>query len=220
MVYMTISLDNTVTISSLQDALRSLQEYAPSLSKTEFLYAKETILALHAIETHKAAIIAIPNENERNTFITTITGIIAEEGLFPGQSPEEIVSSIDTRIQAFIKTFFHQKECNLLNNFFKYSFVGPPCLNGRIITSEWYGFSQHGEKHPLFFYHHTDADADAVVIEELMYIVPSDDSSAPRLEQLQEYINTHSGAYPEAAKILVSNRVEAVYARACTFFVK
>lgn len=216
------SVSSASHLPILMESLASLRSLKKSLTTTESRYAEEVIQALHIIEENKAELATILDENKRNQTITDLTHLIAETGLFPGDTPSTILASIDIRIQAFVKTFLHEKEHGELINFFREGFIGPPCFNGRLITSESYGFSKHGEKHRLFFEHHTSLDRDAVKLEDFMYVYSAamnTDPSVPSLESLRNYFKITTGEYLEVGSLFCSDHIDAIYARACQFYI-
>lgn len=200
----------------LQSCKNDVEAYRASLTPTEYLYAKQVIYGLEKIIKQRAHIATLTQESKRNQYITDLTGLIAEPGLLPGKTSEEIEESIDIRINSLISSYHADKEKGDTLFFFKNGFIGPPCFNGRLDTLEHYAYEKHGFKTKLFFEYHLDWDQDAVALEDLMHHVSTSYDEPPTQKELSQYSKTPIGDQIKA--ILLRDPSGKIYKRACEFF--
>jgi hypothetical protein len=190
------------------------------ITPTQYIYAIQVIEGLEKVYLHQDIISKIINENKRNEYITKLTNLIAETGLFPGETTEGVLKSIDIRIDVFIHTYLSDKINHDTLSFFQKAFVGPPCFNGRLITLEHYTLTKHQLKSPLFYEYQTQWDKEAVVLEEFMHNyfaeLNIESDHPPSLEQLTEY--SKDMKKNDLQTLLLSDSINCIYQRACQFF--
>ncbi|GAB4188115.1 MAG: hypothetical protein Tsb0015_07710 [Simkaniaceae bacterium] len=200
--------------SFYSQCIHSLFHYETQLTRTEARYALETILAVALLETNAQNLAKIPEENLRNKYITELTGLIAEPGLIPGNTEEEVLNQISMRVQELQRIFFFDKKRSDEVHFFKEGFIGPPCFNGRILSMQRY----ESEKQLLQPFSEASPDDNlACQMEELMYeyldLNEKDTKDPPSLQEMKEYVQK------QKINIFPQEKFEKIYNRAVEFFV-
>ncbi len=212
----------SVNINNLLECKTQLANLQHALTPTAYSYAKEVVTGLERIERQKEHISKINNEDKRNAYITSLTGLIAERGLIPGKTSNEVLQSIDIRIKELIEPYLLEKKSNALLELFRHGFIGPPCFNGRMITLSHYAYEKYGLKDPLYFEHKTQWDQEAVQLEEWMHVCVDalnlDPKTAPTKTDLIELSSKQESS--ELQKILTSKEFAPIYKRACQFFIE
>lgn len=206
-------------IKILDHALLDLKNLKGTLTATEYRYAKETIAALKVIQALQDNLILIPDEDNRNNFITEKAKLIAEPGLVPGRTDSEIASSIATRINDFIFIYESEKKSNRLSLFFQFGFTGPPCFNGRVNTLAEYMAQATGIKSDLFFNYRTSFDKEANQIEDVIYDWMEENKSdkLPTKNELKQFLI--SKEQNDLLSLLASSNGSCIYKRAIEFSV-
>ena len=208
--------------SFINDCLNDLRQQKAHLTRTEYRYAKQTIQAIQILIMEKDVIASLLDETERNLKITQMTKLIAEPGLVPGKSKDEIEQSIMARVELLRIAYLSDKEKNETFLLYKIGFIGPPCFNGRVITLQHYLFQRQGIKTDLFYEFSTEIDGSAVELEEIMYQYlechPSDSSSLPTLEQLKKFTKERSELFSGLSFDINQTDIQAIYKRACDFY--
>lgn len=206
----------------INNCLNDLRLQEANLTRTEYRYAEQTILAIQILMTKKDEIASFLDETDRNLKITQMTQLIAEPGLVPGTSQEEIEQSIIARVELLRTAYLKDKEKNETFLLYRMGFVGPPCFNGRLITLQHYVYQRHGIKTDLFYEFRTDIDSAAIQLEEIMYQYldshPTDSSSSPTLEQLQTFAEEQPKVFSDLSFSMNSTNIQAIYKRASNFY--
>lgn len=218
--------------------LEDLALQQKKLTRIECVYAMGAIIAIAIMENHSTEIATISNEKIRNLKITELTGLAAEKDLTSGDSKEEVLKSLLLIINGLKEIYL--SHCHLDNSwaFFQNAFVGPPCLNGRIITMINYSklmrqtsISGNSESVSLLeqssvFDLPTEYDGIACIFESLMYnyenakFLPDENDKPPPLEDFILFLKKHDD-YELKLKIHVEGgNFDKIYKRACLFFVK
>lgn len=206
------------------NCLRDLKEKKSSLTSTEYRYTKEVVIALHILFNDQTSLIKISSEKERNFRITKITNLIAEPGLIPGKSEEEIQNSIATRLMQFKEAYLSDRSRNETLIFFKSAFIGPPCFNGRLITMQHYMHERQGYKPEMFYEYQTKYDDQASQWEEMMYkcieCLALSEEIPPSFEQLKTFSLGKPVEFKKFNINLENENARYIYNRACQFFVE
>lgn len=214
---------NTITTTCFfDDCLDDLRLQKEHLTRTEYRYAKQTILAIRILLQEKAVLANLLDETERNLKITQLTRLTAEPGLVPGKCRDEIEQSIMARVELLRTAYLADKEKNETFLLFRMGFIGPPCFNGRVITLQHYVYERLGIKTDLFYEFRTDIDSAAIALEETMYHYldchPSDSATPPSLEQLQAFAKEQPELFSGLSFTLDQPNIRTIYKRAHDFY--
>lgn len=203
--------------------LTDLEQRSKELTSTETRYAKQTIAALGILYSEKKDLCQLTNETERNLKITELTKLIAEPGLIPGNTPEEIENAILCRINLLRCAFLYDSAREETVLLYKQGFIGPPCFNGRVITLQHYVLKRQGIKTDFFYEFSTPFDDQAVQLEEIMYSCNQyfalKDDNPPSLAQLKEFAKLNPKVFSKGSLNMDSDNILDIYRRACEFFV-
>lgn len=213
-----------ITSSNIIDAcLQDLNSHIKLLTTTEFRYAKDTIKGIALLLKEKEEICALLDETERNSKITKMTKLMAEPGLVPGKSKEEIEISILARVDLLKTAFLFDKKKNETIFLYKEGFMGPPCFNGRVITLQHYVLQRQGIKTDLFYEFKTPVDGLATQLEEIMYTCSESlglKGTIPSLEQVKHFATIEPEIFKKACINVNSKNIKTIYSRACEFYVE
>ncbi len=202
------------------EILTDLQLQSGRLSACQIRYSLETILALAAIEVRAEEICSIFDENRRNAKIQSITGLIAEPGLVPGNTQELILQNLTSLVNDLFFAYTFDREHEDTFSLYSLGFIGPPCFNGRIITLREYIASKQLLIDPTSLSDKTEYDLLACSYMELLYEVYREGSNEiPTLEALVSYLKTRSNYDIEHRHLVESSDFPKVYKRACELFV-
>lgn len=216
-------LSNKDLMESFQD-LEQIYNTKKSITKTEFDYAKEVIIALDLLEQKKEMVSEILDETLRNIKVTEITKLVAEPFLIPGENSQDIKHAIEVRVNEFIRAYRFDKEKDLLDRFFSKAFVGPACFNGRITTMQQYALDHHQFEGEFFFPFITPYDNEAYALCTIMdeYCVHFKSKKAPTIEELKKFADVKDISEDVSKTLkewLKSSNAHKIYLRAFEFFV-
>ncbi|MCE5318180.1 MAG: hypothetical protein LLG04_12575 [Parachlamydia sp.] len=170
--------------------LKDLQQCTDRLNFTQTRFALEVILGMAWLEQNAETVAQITDEQQRNDFITKKICLVAEPGLFPGNSQEAVRTSLAMRIDEFKQAYLFDQKRGCTASFFAYAFVGPPCFNGRLITLQEYIVREQQRISTYDFDRKLDYDAEACKLENIIYEFQNvqDSKSLPDIQELQSYL--------------------------------
>lgn len=184
-------LDSITTYSCIYSAcLNDLHACEDKLNFTQTRFALEVILGMAWLEKNAQEVAKIEDEQKRNTFITEKISLVAEPGVIPGNSRDDVLNSLAARIDEFKQAYLFDKERGCEAAFFAYAFVGPPCLNGRLITLQEYIVGQQQRGSTYAFERKWDCDQEACELENVIYAYQKskNTSNLPKIEDLRSYL--------------------------------
>lgn len=215
------------------DCLVDLNANRSNLTNSQYKWALETIRGLQLLSDNMDHISEILDETERNTAITKLTNLLAEPGLIPGNDSQTIRQSILARVDVIRKAYLfdlNKNETFLLyqknETFLLYQegFIGPPCFNGRVITLQHYVYARQGIKTDLFWEFSTDVDKEAIELEDIMYGCASTEADqnegVPTLRDIAIFLDAHPEVKNSLSFTIDHPQIQAIYDRACQFFVR
>jgi hypothetical protein len=227
--------------SIFRECLDDLKSKKLQLTATEYKWAKATIVAIQILQTKKIIFSSLNEEVYRNREISLRTGLLAEDGLIPGKNQSDLEKSIELRIELLKAAYVYDREKHETLLFFKKAFLGPPCFNGRIITLQEYVEKrqgskaeiilrcvahhlyclQHGLKSDLYVQVKSDLDEQAARLEAFMYMcTEKEQKGIPSLEAVKKFAQNNLDLAIESGVCFENKNLQAVYYRACEFFVE
>jgi hypothetical protein len=189
-----------------QECERQLNLCRHALNQTQYRYALEVIGGVAWLENNSEVISDIGNENQRNSYITQATSLVAETGLIQGNSKDEIRQSLLKRVEEFREAYLFDHLRQKLDHFFAEAFLGPPCFNGRLITLKEYIEREQGRIGTYPFKRHTDYDKEAIELEDFIYewMEQNDSQIIPSSTTLQQSMGPHPLAqHPRFSEIYI-----------------
>jgi len=175
----------------MADDLIAKQEH---LTSTQFRYALEVVLAIGLLNSNRESIINVSDESERNNKITNLTGLIAEPGLVSGLTSDEVLESLEQRIDLLKTSYLVDKENDDTISLWRDGFIGPPCFNGRMITLQEYRsqkqllIDRSSIDNLVTVSDQTDYDEKALEMVELMYEFNYDE--LPEKSEFKKFIES------------------------------
>ena len=106
--------------------------------------AKKTIDGIVTAFINRKEIAAIENETERNMFILSLTGLLAELGFCVGSTVAERQKNLEGKMHLLQYSYQRAKEKGTLEEFFSNAFRSGPCFNGRITVLSAYAAESEG----------------------------------------------------------------------------
>lgn len=170
--------------------LQELQQCKDKLDFTQTRFALEVILGMAWLEQNAETVAQIIDEQQRNEFVTKKICLVAEPGLFPGNSQEAVLESLARRIDEFKQAYLFDQERGCTPAFFAYAFVGPPCFNGRLITLQEYIIREQHRISTYAFDRKLDYDQEACKLENIIYEFQNakERMNLPDIQELQCYL--------------------------------
>lgn len=206
------------------DCLVDLNANRSNLTNSQYKWALETIRGLQLLSDNIDYISEFLDETERNTAITKLTNLLAEPGLIPGNDSQTIRQSILARVDVIRKAYLFDLKKNETFLLYQEGFIGPPCFNGRVITLQHYVYARQGIKTDLFWEFSTDVDKEAIELEDIMYDCTSTEAdqneSVPTLSDIAIFLNAHPEVKHSLSFTIDHPQIQAIYDRACQFFVR
>jgi hypothetical protein len=190
---------------------QDLNQCRRALTYTLYRYALEVLLGLAWMEKNSDVLAKISKENDRNRKITEELSLVAEPGLLPGNTEDEIKRAVAWRVDEFKQAYLYDKKRENQAAFFGQGFLGPPCFNGRLITLKEYIERYQLGSSTYAYQQKEDYDAEACQLEEILYhfMDENEQDTLPTSDQISIYLNGEGlSAHPHFV---------AIYNRAAEF---
>lgn len=204
--------------SFFQEIILDLTQCQHQLTSSQFRWALETLLALSVLERKAEKFSQILNEPERHQTITNKCGLIAEIALTKGNNSQEVLLSIQGRIEEVRTTYLTDQSNHNTLAFFQDAFQGLPCFNGRLLNIRQYSLTrQHGLACEDVFFDKTDFDTPACLLENAIYEYQDAQSSDDIPDQftLTSYLKGRDDYEKNWKSMVEGETFPRIYSRAC-----